>query len=54
MGGNVCHTLEDTEGPYETKKACIQRAVEIAMELPEYMPNYYATKYKCLQEGTRT
>jgi hypothetical protein len=54
MGGNVCHTLEDTEGPYKTKKECIQRAYTIGKELPEYMPNYYATKYKCLQKGTRT
>ena len=38
---NVCHTLEDLEGAYE-----------IAVELPSYMPNYYALKYKCmLEEG---
>jgi len=49
---NVCHTLEDLEGPYKTEKQCVKRAYEIAMELPEYMPNYYALKYKCkIEEG---
>ena len=49
---NVCHTLEDLEGPYKTEKQCVTRAYEIAVELPSYMPNYYALKYKCmLEEG---
>ena len=49
---NVCHTLEDLEGPYKTEKQCTTRAYEIAMELPEYMPNYVAVKYKCkIEEG---
>jgi len=43
----ICHTLEDLEGPYKTKKECVKRAYEIASELPEYMPSYYALKYKC-------
>jgi len=47
---NICHTLEDLEGPYKTEKQCVQRAYEIAMELPEYMPNYYALKYRCVIE----
>tara|TARA_R100001015_G_C4557427_1_gene117983 strand:- start:98 stop:331 length:234 start_codon:yes stop_codon:yes gene_type:complete len=47
---NVCHTLEDLEGPYKTEKQCTTRAYEIAMELPEYMPNYVAVKYKCMVE----
>tara|TARA_B100001989_G_scaffold106007_1_gene74220 strand:- start:2779 stop:3012 length:234 start_codon:yes stop_codon:yes gene_type:complete len=47
---NICHTLEDLEGPYKTEKLCVQRAYEIAMELPEYMPNYYALKYRCVIE----
>lgn len=50
---DVCHTLEDLEGPYKTKKQCISRAYEIAMELPEYMPNYVAMKYKCYEEGMK-
>tara|TARA_R100001460_G_C3450344_1_gene164594 strand:+ start:317 stop:559 length:243 start_codon:yes stop_codon:yes gene_type:complete len=49
LGTPVCHTLSDVEGPYDTKKQCIERAYEIAVELPEYMPNYVATKYKCLK-----
>lgn len=49
---NICHTLEDLEGPYKTEKQCTTRAYEIAMELPEYMPNYVAVKYKCkIEEG---
>jgi hypothetical protein len=47
---NICHTLQDLEGPYKTEKECTTRAYEIAVELPEYMPNYYALKYKCMIE----
>ena len=39
---NICHTLEDLEGPYKTKQECISRAYEIAADLPSYMPNYQA------------
>lgn len=53
MGGSLCHTLQDTEGPYQTEKECVKRAYVIAMELPEYMPNYYAMKYKCITKGTK-
>mgnify|MGYP003129779704 CR=1 FL=1 len=28
---------------------CIERAYEIAVELPEHMPNYEAVKYKCMK-----
>ena len=45
---NICQTLEDLYGPYETKKECTTRAYEIAVELPEYLPNYVAMKYKCV------
>ena len=44
---HVCNTLEDLEGPYKTEKECVKRAYEIASELPTYLPNYYALKYKC-------
>ena len=44
---NLCHTLSDLYGPYDTKKECEQRAYEIAKELPEYMPAYIPMKYKC-------
>ena len=50
MGSPLCHTLVDEYGPYKTEKQCTTRAYEIAMELPEYMPNYYALKYKCMIE----
>jgi hypothetical protein len=47
----VCHTLLDTEGPYEKEQQCVYRAYEIAMELPEHMPEYIATNYKCTLKG---
>ena len=31
---NICHTLEDLEGPYKTKQECIDRAYEIGADLP--------------------
>jgi len=43
----LCHTLEDLEGPYKTEKECVDRAYEIKREIPDYLPNYYALKYKC-------
>ena len=46
---NICHTLADLEGPYENKNKCISRAYEIAKDLPEYMPNSQAMKYKCIE-----
>jgi|TARA_R100001460_G_scaffold63154_1_gene103389 hypothetical protein len=45
---NLCQELKDLYGPYVEKKQCIQRAYEIAKELPEHMPGYVAMKYKCL------
>ena len=46
---NICHTLADLEGPYKTKEECMSRAYEIAADLPEYMPNFQAMKYKCIE-----
>jgi len=46
---NICHTLSDTYGPYDSKKQCIQRAYEIGEQLPNHMPNYVAVKYKCFE-----
>ena len=46
----VCNTLIDTQGPYQKEEQCVRRAYEIAMELPEHMPEYVATKYKCVKE----
>jgi len=45
---NFCQQLQDLNGPYQEKTQCIQRAYEIARELPEYMPGYVAMKYKCM------
>jgi len=46
-----CQTLQDTEGPYKTEKQCVARVYEIAVELPEYLPQYIATRYKCEPQG---
>jgi len=46
---NICHTLADLEGPYETKQECMDRAYQIAADVPEYMPNFQAMKYKCIE-----
>jgi len=48
---NVCHTLSDLEGPYKTRQECIARTYEIAVNLPLYMPNYEALKYKCFENN---
>jgi len=46
----VCQTLKDIKGPYQTEKQCEVRAYEIAMELPDWMPEYIATRYKCVSD----
>jgi len=46
---NICHTLADLEGPYQTKQECMDRAYQIAADVPEYMPNFQAMKYKCIE-----
>ena len=47
-----CQTLQDTQGPYIKESQCIKRAYEIAMDLPEWMPEYVAIRYKCDNKGT--
>ena len=51
----ICHTLQDTEGPYDSNKICTQRAYQIASELPSYLPMYIAEQYMCMEQpkGTR-
>ena len=36
-----CRTLADTQGPYRTE----------AVELPDWMPEYLAIRYKCDNKG---
>jgi len=48
IGSPLCHTLVDEYGPYNNKNQCIKRAYEIAVDLPEHMPDYEAVKYKCV------
>ena len=47
---NLCHTLQDLEGPYETRQECVVRTYEMAADLPEYMPMFQALKYKCFED----
>ena len=42
-----CRTLADTQGPYRTEAQCVKRAYQIAVELPDWMPEYLAIRYKC-------
>ena len=51
----LCHTLQDIEGPYDSRKICIQRAYEIASELSIYLPMYLPKQYMCMEQpkGTR-
>jgi len=51
----LCHTLQDIEGPYSSRKVCTQRAYEIASELPSYLPMYIPKQYMCMEQpkGTR-
>jgi hypothetical protein len=47
-----CQTLQDTQGPYQKESQCVKRAYQIAVELPEWMPEYVAVRYKCDNKGT--
>jgi hypothetical protein len=49
----VCHALHDTEGPYTKQSQCVKRAYQIAIELPDWMPEYVATKYKCINKQNK-
>ena len=44
---NTCQTLEDTRGPYETKKLCKERALEISRQVNKYYPLWKPVKYRC-------
>jgi hypothetical protein len=46
-----CRTLADTQGPYRTEAQCVKRAYQIAVELPDWMPEYLAIRYKCDNKG---
>ena len=47
---NICHTLQDLEGPYKTRQECIVRTYEMAADLPDYLPMFQALKYKCFED----
>ena len=45
---NMCVTLKDLYGPYDSHDKCLSRAYEIAKGMPIHMPMYYPKSYKCL------
>jgi len=45
-----CSALEDLEGPYKYRDTCIQRAYQIASEVPSYLPMYIAKQYMCTEQ----
>jgi len=47
IGNTLCHTLVDEYGPYKTRQQCVNRAYEIAVDVPDMLPGYEAIKYKC-------
>ena len=44
---NNCIQLEDVQDIYKTEEECVERAIEIGLQVPYYYPEYRATKYKC-------
>ena len=44
----VFQTLKYIKGPYQIDMFSEKTAYEIAMELPDWMPEYIATRYKCV------
>ena len=45
---NMCVTLKDLYGPYDSHDKCLSRAYEIAVGMPTHMPDYYPRSYKCV------
>ncbi len=41
--------LEDIQDIYKTEQQCVERAIEIGLQVPYYYPNYRAKKYRCKQ-----
>ena len=46
---NNCKQLEDIQDIYKTEEQCVERAIEIGLQVPYYYPNYRAKKYRCKQ-----
>ena len=53
-----CMFIENTKYPvvYETFESCKARALEIGSEVPNYLPNWKAIRWKCqkIKEGKFT
>lgn len=39
--------LEDIRDIHKTEESCVERAIEIATQVPYYYPEYRAVKYRC-------
>ena len=44
---NKCFQIEDIQDIYKTEEKCIERAIEIGLQVPYYYPHYRAVKYRC-------
>jgi hypothetical protein len=44
---NKCFQIEDIQDIYKTEEKCIERAIEIGLQVPYYYPDYRATKFRC-------
>ena len=44
---DYCKILEDQQGPYETRKECEMRALEISRDIHRYWPLYKPVQFKC-------
>ena len=44
---DYCKILEDQQGPYETRKECKMRALEISRDIHRYWPLYKPVRFKC-------
>ena len=42
-----CAEFMDTRGPYSSRQACKERAIEIADNLYKYEPEYQARTHRC-------
>lgn len=44
---DYCKILEDQQGPYETRKECKIRAIEMSRDVHRHMPFYKPVQFKC-------
>jgi len=44
---NNCFQIEDIQDIYKTEEECVQRAIEIATQVPYVYKDFRAVKYRC-------